>query len=98
APMGRGLCRTGIHIFIDALEKVACINGISRHRPGLLQSWQHSTIARRVDFLQRVLNDPREEAYFQRRVAIVKWGLLAALLTFIGVLAATLGWNELGLI
>ena len=46
-PRGRGLCPTGIRTFIDALEKVAFLNGISRDRPGWLQSWQHSTIARR---------------------------------------------------
>ena len=33
APRGRGLCATGIGTFIDALEKVAQLNGISRHRP-----------------------------------------------------------------
>jgi STE24 endopeptidase len=72
APCGRGLCKTGIRTFIRALEKVALINGISRDRPGFLQSWQHSTIARRVDFLQRVLEDPAVEPRFQRRVLMVK--------------------------
>jgi Zn-dependent protease with chaperone function len=76
APAGRGLCPTGIRTFIRALEKVALVNGISRDRPGFLQSWQHSTIARRVEFLQRVLGDPALEARFQRRVALVKWALL----------------------
>ncbi len=98
APLGNGLCPTGIRLFIDALEKVACINGISRSRPGWLQSWQHSTIAHRVEFLQRVLRDSKEEVYFQRRVAWVKWGFLAAVLTFIGLLIMSLGWNQLGLI
>lgn len=79
APNGLGLCPTGILIFIDALEKVAFINGISRHRPGWLQSWQHSTIARRVEFLQRVLHDPSVEPRFQRTVGMVKWGLLIVL-------------------
>jgi Zn-dependent protease with chaperone function len=76
---GRGLCGTGIRTFIRALEKVARVNGISRDRPGFLQSWQHSTIARRVDFLQRVLSDPRVEARFQRRVALFKWALFLVL-------------------
>jgi Zn-dependent protease with chaperone function len=79
APAGRGLCATGIRTFIEALEKVAQVNGISRDRPGWLQSWQHSTIARRVDFLQRVLADPSLERHFQRRVSLVKWGLFLAL-------------------
>lgn len=79
APAGHGLCPTGIRTFIDALEKVARINGISRSRPGWLQSWQHSTIARRVEFLQRVLADPAVERRFQWTVFVVKWGLLLLL-------------------
>jgi Zn-dependent protease with chaperone function len=82
---GGGLCATGIRTFIRALDKVALVNGISRDRPGFLQSWQHSTIARRVDFLQRLLEDPSLEPQFQRRVAWVKAGLLAVV---VGVLAA----------
>lgn len=79
APNGSGLCPTGIRIFINALEKVADLNGISRSRPGWLQSWQHSTIARRVEFLQHVLADPSVEPRFQRMVSVVKWGLLLLL-------------------
>jgi Zn-dependent protease with chaperone function len=79
APGGRGLCPTGICTFISALEKVARLNGISRERPGVLQSWLHSTIARRVDFLQRVLADPLVEQRFQRTVWRVKCALLLAL-------------------
>ncbi len=87
APGGKGLCPTGIRIFIRALEKVADVNGISRDRPGLLQSWQHSTIALRVAFLQQMIADPSIEPVFQRRVAFVKWGLFVVLG---GLLAAVL--------
>jgi Zn-dependent protease with chaperone function len=86
-PLGRGLCATGIGIFIEALEKVARSNGISRDRPGWLSSWQHSTIARRVDFLQQMRADPALEGRFQRRVGLVKWGMLlglAAVLLLLG--------------
>jgi Zn-dependent protease with chaperone function len=76
---GQGLCATGINTFIRALEKVAVVNGISRDRPGFLQSWQHSTIGRRVEFLQRVQVDARVERRFQRRVAVFKWVLLLVL-------------------
>jgi Zn-dependent protease with chaperone function len=79
AGTGRELCPTGIRTFIRALEKVALINGISRHRPGFLQSWQHSTIARRVEFLQSVLIDPAVERHFQRRVFVFKCVLLVVL-------------------
>jgi Zn-dependent protease with chaperone function len=78
---GTYLCPTGIRTFIEALEKVARVNGISRDRPGWLSSWQHSTIARRVQFLQDVLADRTLERHFQRRVALVKAGLFLALVT-----------------
>jgi STE24 endopeptidase len=76
---GRGLCPTGINTFIRALEKVAFINGISRDRPGFLQSWQHATIGRRVEFLQCMLLDPAVERRFQRRVFLLKSLLLIVL-------------------
>ena len=76
---GRSLCAAGIYTFIQALEKVAILNGMSRDRPGFLQSWQHSTIARRVEFLRTLLTDPQAEPRFQRRVFLVKCGLFAVL-------------------
>jgi len=92
---GHGLCPTGIRTFIDALEKVARLNGISRDRPGWLQSWQHSTIARRVEFLQRMLDDPGLEPRFQRVVGLVKWVFLLILLGVLGLLGYTQGWTNL---
>lgn len=89
---GRGLCPTGIRTFIDALEKVALLNGISRDKPGYLQSWQHSTIARRVEFLQRMLHDPSLEHRFQRVVGFVKWAFLIVLGTLLLGLEAQQGW------
>jgi Zn-dependent protease with chaperone function len=94
-PRARGLCRTGIHVFINALEKVAYLNGISRDRPGWLQSWQHSTIARRVDFLQRVSDDPLLERRFQRRVALVKCGLLLTLVAALALIGTTTSWSNI---
>jgi STE24 endopeptidase len=73
-------CRTvSVPVFVEALEKVARLNGISRERPGWLMSWQHSTIARRVDFLKKMHDDPRLEPRFQRRVGLVKWGMVLSL-------------------
>lgn len=88
---GQTLCPTGIKTFIQALEKVAILNGISRNRPGWLQSWQHSTIANRVEFLQRMLIDPAIEPHFQRHVRLVKWMLMIALCTLLGILSWSLG-------
>jgi Zn-dependent protease with chaperone function len=96
-PQGRGLCATGINIFVGALEKVADVNGISRTRPGLLSSWQHSTIARRVEFLQGMQSDPALEPRFQRRVGLVKWGLLLGLSAVMAALLAVVASNGGGL-
>jgi STE24 endopeptidase len=65
--------------FIAALEKVASLNGLHRHRPGWFSSWQHSTIARRVDFLEKMHADPALESNFQRRLGLVKWGVVFGL-------------------
>jgi Zn-dependent protease with chaperone function len=90
---GRGLCATGINTFVRALEKVAHVNGISRDKPGFLQSWQHSTIARRVAFLRSVLVDSRVEALFQRRLWAGKVGLLVVLGVVFVLLWKMHGWG-----
>jgi Zn-dependent protease with chaperone function len=94
-PGGGGLCPTGIRTFITALEKVCDLNGISRDRPGLLQSWQHSTPARRVWFLHRVLADPVVEVRFQRATTVVKGLLLVSLVAVILILGQLYGWKKL---
>jgi Zn-dependent protease with chaperone function len=85
---GRGLCPTGIRTFIHALEKVASLNGISRSKHGWLQSWLHSTIDSRVQFLQGMLADPTIEPRFQRRVGLVKWTLILILIAALGLIRA----------
>lgn len=87
------LCPTGIRTFISALDKVAFINGISRRRPGVLNAWLHGTIARRVEFLEGVLVDHRTERRFQRRLGLLKWGLLTALAGGLYTLVAE-HWDE----
>jgi STE24 endopeptidase len=86
APKGRGLCTAGIAIFISALNKVAWLNGISRTKPGWLHSWQHSTIAKRVDFLTRIAAEPILERRFQKRVFWIKTALLLAVGSLLTVL------------
>jgi len=95
APLGRGLCPTGIRTFIQALEKVAILNGISRERPGWLQSWQHSTIARRVDFLQSLIRDPEVDARFQRAIMMWKWSSLIVLGAILLLLGQECGWSAM---
>jgi len=76
-PSGRPLAitRDGVKTFVSALEKVASLNGIGREKP----SWRHSSIARRVAFLEGLAEDPAEEPRFQTRFFWTKWGMLAAL-------------------
>ncbi len=50
--------------FISALEKLAAASGIDRNA----RSWQHSSIARRVDFLNRLGIASESELGFQRQV------------------------------
>jgi STE24 endopeptidase len=88
-PNGHGLCATGIRTFIGALEKVALLNGISRERPGWLSSWQHSTIAKRVRFLERLLAEPHAESRLHRSVRWIQLGILLGLVAVV-FLAPTL--------
>ncbi len=76
-------------------EKVAYLNGISRDRPGWLQSWQHSTIAKRVAFLESVLTDPGQEPRFQRHVGRVKWGLFLTMACLLLAFGTVWGWGGL---
>jgi STE24 endopeptidase len=92
-PPDASLCPTGIRIFTRALDRVAILNGIDRDRPGFFQSWQHGTIARRVQFLLRMLLDPRVEPRFQGSLATLKWGLVTGMLTLLIML---LIWNSNG--
>jgi Zn-dependent protease with chaperone function len=91
APRGKGLCPTGIHVFIGALEKVCHLNGIDRDRPGWLSSWLHSTTANRVEFLREMGVNPAVESRFQRRVGLVKWGLIAGLVAVFAALVWAMG-------
>ncbi len=71
------------------------MNGISRRKPGWLQSWLHSTIAKRIEFLERVIADPTAAQRFQRRVALIKWGTLALLAGVFAALALAGFWEQL---
>ena len=73
---------------------MALVNGIPREKPGYLQSWQHSTIARRVAFLQRMLDDPLVEPRFQRGVFFMKWSLFAVLGLVVGLLTHLGVWKQ----
>lgn len=65
---GDSLCSTAAHIFGDALNEVALLNGI---RPEGF-SWRHSSIASRSQFLQLLARDPLRTARFERRLLWIK--------------------------
>jgi STE24 endopeptidase len=79
-------CSTGINTFVSALERVAVMNGMSRSKPGWLASWQHGTIARRVDFLERVRDFPAVGVIYRRKMILFKLAIVAILATTVGVL------------
>ena len=59
--------RPAIETFTSALEKLALASGCGRNS----RSWQHASIARRIDFLTRLSRDPKRELRFQRRVRLL---------------------------
>lgn len=64
-------------IFIGALEKLAAANGIDRNAA----SWQHASVAQRVDLLRQAAEDPRYERRFHRRVRWLNQALLVAVVS-----------------
>jgi len=53
--------------FTSALEKLAKTSGLGRDA----RSWQHASIARRIDFLHELSRAPKRELRFQRRVRLL---------------------------
>jgi STE24 endopeptidase len=71
------LCREGIQIFVEALEKIAALNGAVREA----RSWRHFSIAKRVEFLKALQDRPELERSFERVVFLLKLLVIAALVT-----------------
>jgi STE24 endopeptidase len=109
-PRGAALCPTGIRTFTRALERVGLLNGFGGpeedHHPrtlrgfiastlGWLRAWQHSTMPRRVAFLLSLIDDPARERRFQRRVFLLRWGMMLGLGVLLAVLGEVVGWREL---
>jgi hypothetical protein len=73
---------------------IARLGGLLRLVGVCLATWQHSTIAKRVEFLKSLAEDPQRERQFQRRVTVLRWGLLLLLVAgVVGVLCLS-GWEE----
>jgi Zn-dependent protease with chaperone function len=99
------MCPTGIRIFVNALQQVSFVNGldpIAGEHPSFLQaawawvrSWQHGPIPARIAFLRTLLVDPAAERKAQRRIALVRWGLVATLMTVAVLFGTRIGWTDL---
>jgi STE24 endopeptidase len=63
--------------FTSALEKLAKTSGMGRDA----RSWQHASIARRIDFLNQLSRDPKRELRFQRRVRLLGSLLIGTVLS-----------------
>ena len=83
-------------VFISALEKVAYLNGIARDRAGnWLLSWQHPTIAQRVDFLQAMRDHPERVPQFHRGILLLKGSFFLALAFLVCLFGVTRVWELL---
>jgi Zn-dependent protease with chaperone function len=107
---GTGLCPSGIKTFARALERVDLLNGhgdpeTARPNPsfggwireflGWVRAWQHSTMPRRIGFLLSLIDDRGRERRFQRRLLVLRWGLVVGLVSALVVLGEVVGWREL---
>jgi len=61
------LASPAVETFARALEKLAIGSGSGRNARG----WQHASIARRIDFLERLRRAPKGELRFQRWVRLL---------------------------
>ncbi len=59
-----GAYRDAVERYVAALEGLVVGGGVDRDRAG----WQHSSIARRVEFLCRAAHDPQFEPRYHRRI------------------------------
>jgi STE24 endopeptidase len=66
-----------VQTFVSALENLALWSGTDR-RAG---NWQHGSIARRVDFLKRLAEQPSGELVFLWRLRLLKGLVLAVILS-----------------
>ncbi len=71
------------------------INCVFHLLTGWLHTWQHSTIAKRIGFLERIAERPEVERRFQARLWGLKWLIVLGLVGALGALVAWQGWEVL---
>ena len=91
-PLPARLCPVGIRIFANALAGVARLNGIDP----AARSWRHGSIRRRIEFLERLEDDPLAERRFQARVRRVRLALTLILSSAIALAAVSGALEQLG--
>jgi STE24 endopeptidase len=99
-PGDKNLCPTGIRTFARGLDRVggtdpSAKRSLLRAVFAWVRAWQHFTMPRRVAFLLTLIDDPSREPRFQRRVRLLRWGLLLGLAALLVVLGETVGWQAL---
>jgi STE24 endopeptidase len=73
----------GIRIFVNSLERVALLNGMTRG----LWTWRHGSIAQRVEFLENIGRDASLADKYDRSIRRLRWGMALGLLTGIAALS-----------
>ncbi len=80
------LCPVGIRIFINSLANVAIQNGMKPEA----WSWRHGSIAKRITFLESLIEKPEAERDFQSGVKRLRRGLALLLaVVFAAIVTAT---------
>lgn len=105
---GAGLCPTGIRIGARALDRVYVLNLQGVHDDtrspigtflrgvyGWMRAWQHAPMPVRVRFLLSIIDDPRSEVRFQRRLKAIRWILVLGLIGAVVLLGQLIGWQRL---
>jgi STE24 endopeptidase len=85
APAIAAALAEGVNVFVAALEKLSALSGQGRNSP----SWQHGSIARRVEFLHRVAADPAAAARCHLGVRLLGCAIVG--LALIGLALPLLG-------
>lgn len=75
----------GVRVFMQALQRVAELNGINPEMP----TWRHGSIASRIRYLAKLIDRPALESAFQWQFRRFRW----VLLTVLAVIVSVLSWH-----
>jgi len=96
------LCRTGIRAMIQALDRVGDLTGSgavpdTRRAKlwALVRAWQHGSMHARIEFLQRMRDDPTLAARADSLAFRTRLGLAVGLVLFAAAFGFFYGWSAL---